>query len=169
MNTKKLYIFNLLIKLLPPSRCLALKAKLLRWCGAKVGDSVEIFTPSIYGSFNLTIGDNVFIGHNSLIYGATGSSITIEDNVTIGSRVILVTGSHDYSIKYDGVAGPGKFGNIKICKGACVSTNSLILPGKTVGFKAHVAAGSVVTHDVPEMVRVAGCPARVIKNLRESL
>ena len=43
----------------------------------------------------------------------------------------------------------------------------MILPGKTIGEKSHVAAGSVVTHDVPDMVRVAGVPARIIKNFKE--
>jgi len=164
MNSKKLYIFNLLIKLLPPSRCLKFKAKMLRWCGAKVGENVEIFTPSIQGNFNLIIGDNVFIGHEALIFGAQGSKITIEDYAKIGSRVIIVTGTHTFSIEGPCIEGPGTYHDVKISSGAVVSTHSIVLPGKTVGKKAHVAAGSVVTKDVPDMVRVAGSPARIIKD-----
>lgn len=166
MNSKKLYLFNLLIKFLPPSRCLKFKARILRWCGAKVGKNVEIFTPSIQGNFNLIIGDNVFLGHETLIFGAQGSTITIENYAKIGSRVILVTGSHTFSLDGPCIEGPGIFKDIRIESGAVVSTNSIVLPGKTVGEKAHVAAGSIVTKDVPPMVRVAGIPARVIKDFK---
>lgn len=163
LNTKRLYIFNLLIKILPPSRCHSFKSRLLKWCGAMVGKDVEIFTPSIQGNFDLVIGDYVFLGHEALIFGAKGSTITIEDYAKIGSRSILVTGSHKYSIEYPSIAGPGTIGNIIIEKGASVGTYAMVCPGKTVGTKAHVAAGAIVTHEVPPYTRVAGVPARVIK------
>ena len=167
MNSKKLYLFNLLIKFLPPSRCLKFKAKVLRWCGAKVGKNVEIFTPSIQGNFNLVIGNNVFLGHDTLIFGAQGSTITIEDYAKVGSRVILVTGSHVFDVNGPCIEGEGLFKDVRIKSGAVISTSSIVLPGKTVGIKSHVAAGSIVTHDVPDMVRVAGSPARVIKDFRK--
>lgn len=167
MNTKKLFLFNLVVKLLPPSRCTSFKVKLLRWCGAKVGNNVEIVTPSIHGGFYLEIGDNCYIGHNSLIFGAEGSKITIGDYAKIGSRVIIVTGTHSFSLEGPCIEGPGTYKDISIESGAAISTGSIILPGKTVGEKAHVAAGSVVTHDVPAFHRVAGVPARVIKDFRE--
>lgn len=140
---------------------------MLRWCGAKVGENVQLFTPKILGNFDLELGDNVWIGHDALIFGATGSKITIETNAKIASRAILVTGYHDYNIKYDNIAGPGKSANIVICRGAMVGTATIVLPGKKIGEKAHVAAGSIVTHNVPNMVRVAGIPARIIKDFKE--
>ncbi|MCM1142834.1 MAG: acyltransferase [Muribaculum sp.] len=167
MNSKKLFLFNLLIKFLPPSRCLKFKAKMLRWCGAKVGKYVEIFTPSIQGNFNLEIGDNVFIGHEALIFGAAGSTIKIEDYAKIGSRVVVVTGTHTFSLDGPCIEGPGIFKNVLIKTGAVISTGSTVLPGKTIGCKAHVAAGSIVTHDVPDMTRVAGVPAKIIKDFTE--
>lgn len=169
MNTTKLYFFNLTTKLLPPTRFNQLKIRLLRWSGAKVGKNVEIFSPRILGNFNLEIGDNVFIGHESLIFGASGSTISLDDYAGVGSRVILVTGSHKFTPEGPRIEGEGTFANIKICKGACVSTGSIILPGKTVGEMAHVAAGSVVTHDVPAYHRVAGTPAKIIKNFKEEM
>lgn len=141
---------------------------MLRWAGAKVGNNVEIMSPKILGNFNLEIGDGVSLNHESLIFGADGSSIVIEEQVIVGTRSIIVTGYHYYDIKYDRIAGPGRFSNIRICKGACVSTHCIILPGRTIGEKAHVAAGSVVTHDVPAFHRVAGVPARIIRDLRIS-
>lgn len=164
MNTKKLYLFNLLVKILPPSRCLKFKSRMLRWCGAKVGHDVEIFTPSIQGNFNLEIGNNVFLGHECLIFGAAGSTIKIEDYTKIGSRTVVVTGTHSFSLDGPCIEGPGTYKDILIKTGAAVSTGSTVLPGKTIGKKAHVAAGSVVTHDVPDMVRVAGVPAKIIKD-----
>lgn len=163
----RLYFFNLVVKILPPTRFYSLKSWLLRWCGAKVGKNVQLFTPKILGNFDLEIGDCVWIGHEVLIMGPIRSKIIISRNAKVASRAILVTGYHDYNVKYDNIAGPGRHDNILIKKGACVGTQTIILPGKTVGIKAHVAAGSVVTHDVPDMVRVAGVPAKVIKDFRE--
>ncbi len=164
MNTKKLYIYNLFIKLLPPTRCNSIKIKLLRWCGAKVGSNVSLFSPTILGNFDLIIGDNVWIGHEALIFGAENSKIEICDNAKVGTRAILVTGYHDYSIAYPNIAGPGKYANIKIMAGACVGTQAIILPGKIVGEKSHVVAGAVVSKDIPPHVRVGGVPAKIIKD-----
>lgn len=165
MNTQKLYIYSLICKFLPASRFHKQKASLLRWCGAKVGKNVEIMSSAkIQGNMELIIGNNVFIGHEALIFGAKGSTITIEDYAKIGSRVILVTGSHEFTPNGNCIEGKGIHADVKICTGAAVSTASIILPGKTIGKMAHVAAGSIVTHDVPEYTRVAGAPARVIKH-----
>ena len=167
LNSKKLYLYHLLCLFLPPTKCHSLKAKLLRWCGAKVGVNVEITSSAkFYGGYNLVIGNNVYIGHEALIFGANGSHIIIEDYAKIGSRVVLVTGSHLFTTEGPCIEGEGIFKDVKIGKGAAVSTGSTILPGKTIGEMAHVAAGSVVTHDVPSYHRVAGVPAKVIKDLR---
>lgn len=166
MNTIKLYVFNLFTRLLPPSRALNFKVRLLRWAGAKVGKDVVLFTPKIYGNFNLVIGDDVFIGHEPLIFGANGSTIEICNHAKIGSRVVLVTGTHVFSLDGPCIEGEGTFQNVMVKTGAVVSTGSIILPGKTVGVKSHVAAGSIVTHDVPDMVRVAGNPARIIRDFK---
>ena len=108
MNTTKLYIYSLICKFLPPTRCFALKASLLRWCGAKVGRNTEIVSSAkILGDMDLEIGNNVFIGHEALIFGAAGSKITLEDYCKVGSRAVVVTGSHEYSLKYPSIAGPG--------------------------------------------------------------
>ena len=167
LNTKKLYIYHLICIFLPVSRCHGIKAKLLRWCGAKVGKNVEIMsTAKFYGGFELQIGDGVFIGYDAIIFGHNDSTIVIEDYAKVGTRSSIVTGSHEYTIDTPSIAGKGTYANVTICKGASVETNAIILPGKTVGEKAHVAAGSVVTHDVPSFTRVAGVPARVIKNFK---
>lgn len=168
LNTKKLYIYHLFSLIIPASRCHKFKAKLLRWCGAKIGKNVEIMSSAkILGGFDLFVGDNVFIGHDAIIFGASGSKIYIDDHAKVGTRAVIVTGSHEYSIEYPSVAGPGIYKDITIKKGAAIDTNAIILPGKTVGEKAHVVAGAIVTHDVPDMVRVAGIPAKIIQDFRK--
>ena len=142
---------------------------MLRWCGATVGKNVRMVSSAkIYGDFDLVVGNDVFISHEALIFGPKGSTITIEDHTVVGARSILVTGQHEYTLNSPCIAGKGTYADIRICTGACIDTRSIIVPGKTIGQMAHVAAGSVVTHDVPACCRVAGIPARVIKNFKET-
>ena len=166
MKTKRLFFILFIFKFLPTSHCHNLKARLLRWCGAKVGKNVEIFSSvKIHGAMDLYIGDNVFIGHEVLIFGASGSTIRIGNYAKLGSRSILVTGYHRYSPDGYCISKEGVYKDVTIEDGATVSTSSIVLPGITVGKMAHVAAGSVVTKDVEPYMRVAGNPARPIRNL----
>lgn len=164
MNTKRLYLYQLICILLPPSKCHGLKSSLLRWCGAKVGNNVEIMSSAkILGNMDLEIGDNVFIGHDAMIFGAEGSKITVGNYVKLGSRSILVTGYHKFTPDGPCIRGEGLCDDIIIEDGAVVSTMCMINPGKRVGRMAYVMAGSIVTHDVPEYTCVAGAPAREVK------
>lgn len=168
LNTKKLFIVQLLWKFIPDSNGMNLKASLLRWTGAKVGERVSIMSSAkIKGGMELIIGNDVFIGHEALIMGANKSRIQIDDYAKIGSRTVLVTGSHRFSPDGNCIEKEGTYANIHICSGAVCSTMTIVLPGKTIGKMAHCAAASVITHDVPEYTRVAGSPARVIKNFKE--
>lgn len=167
MNPKRLYLVSLIFKVIPLSRCHNFKSKLLRWCGVYVGKNVEIFSSAKFiGNGEVKIGDNVFIGAEAMISCNKGSCITIENYALISIRTILTTGFHP--ITPDGpriVSYEGTCSNIHIGQGALCSPYSIILPGITVGKMAHVAAGSVVTKDVEPYMRVAGNPARPIRNL----
>lgn len=168
MNSPRLWIVSLLFRFIPSSRMHGLKARLLRWAGAEVGQGCEIMSSArILGNFRLVIGDDCFIGHEALIFGAQGSTIRIDDHAKVGSRAILVTGSHRFSTDGVCIEKEGTWADVRVCTGAVVSTGSTVLPGVIVNRMAHVAAGSVVTKDVPEFHRVAGVPARVVRDLRE--
>lgn len=57
-----------------------------------MGKNVEIFSSAkIYGTMNLIIGDGCFIGHDALIFGAGGTTISIGDYAKISSRAVVVT------------------------------------------------------------------------------
>jgi acetyltransferase-like isoleucine patch superfamily enzyme len=168
MNSKRLFLISFILKLLPPSRCHNFKTKLLRWCGVNIGKNVEIMSScKIMGDgMNLTIGNNCFIGHEALIFGAKDTSIIIEDFAKVSSRCTVVTGDHRFSPDGDCIAKEGLNKDIIIRRGATLSSNVIVLPGITIGEMAHVAAGSVVTKDVQPYMRVAGNPAKPIRNLK---
>lgn len=167
INSKRMYIVNLLMELLPNSGCQKLKAKLMRWAGVQVGKNVEFFQGfKIQGVGEVVIGDNTFFGHQSLIIINEGSKVIVEDNSGLGTRSTIITGFHP--LTPDGeriISREGTCSVVRLCKGSCIATSCLILPGVTVGEKALVAAGSVVTSDVTPYNVVAGNPAKVKNKL----
>ncbi|WP_247651866.1 DapH/DapD/GlmU-related protein [Chitinophaga eiseniae] len=86
----------------------------------------------------------------------------IEDHVLIGPKVNLVTENHplDPADRRALVTKP-----ILVKRNAWIGAGATILPGVTIGENAVVAAGAIVSKDVPDNVVVAGVPARVIKQL----
>lgn len=168
IRSKRIYLFNLLMALLPNSGCQALKRRVLRWAGAKVGEGVELFQGfKVQGIGELEIGDRAFIGHEVLLMLNQGSKIVIEEEAIVGSRSTLVTGFHP--ITPDGpriLSREGTSSVVKIGRGASVSTQCLVLPGVTVGEMSIVAAGATVNKEVAPYTLVGGCPARFIRALQ---
>ena len=126
----------------------------------KVQD-VTVFTPLYinYGK-HISIGKNVFINFDCTFLALGG--ITIEDNVLIGPKVSFITESHPL----DPEQRKGLIGKpIHIKKNAWIGANATILPGVTIGENAIVAAGAVVSKDVPDNTIVGGIPAKFIKNV----
>jgi acetyltransferase-like isoleucine patch superfamily enzyme len=121
--------------------------------------STTIFPPfHINFGRQLRIGKNVFINHACSCVDLGG--ITIEDNVLIGPRVNLVSENHPINPadRQYLVGAP-----VVIKRNAWIGAAATILPGVTVGENSIVAAGSVVTKDVPPNTIVGGVPAKVIK------
>ncbi|MCD8048901.1 MAG: sugar O-acetyltransferase [Clostridia bacterium] len=130
--------------------------------GNSVDESFEILVP-FYTDFgrNITIGKNVFINQNCTFMDRGG--IILEDNVLIAPRVNLITTNHVISPKSrrDVISKP-----IRICKNAWIGANATITPGVTIGENSVVAAGAVVTKNVPANVIAAGIPAVIIKEIK---
>ena len=134
-----------------------LKRWLLRVFGANVGRAVVI-KPHVRIKFpwRCQIGDDCWIGEDVWIDNL--ADVRIENDVCLSQGVYLCTGSHDHrSITFDLISKP-----IVIEDQAWIAARSMILQGVTVGRGAVVAAGSVVTSEVPSGTIVAGSPCRVI-------
>ena len=123
---------------------------------------VTVFTPLyINCGKHITIGKNVFINFDCTFLGLGG--ITIEDDVLIGPKVSLITENHPLNPEErKGLIGKP----IVIKKNAWIGANATILPGVTIGENAIVAAGAVVSKDVPDNTIVGGIPAKFIKNVQ---
>ena len=158
-----------IIKILPETRLYGLKRSLYRYLGCEIGENTRICSSAkIYCLGKVIIGKDVWIGQEAFISSAPGGEIVIEDYARIGIRSIVVNGFHELDPHGTCIIGGENItAKVVIKKGSSVGTSCIILPGKTVGSMAHVAAGSVVTKDVPDYTRVAGVPAVVKKNLLE--
>lgn len=115
------------------------------------------------------IGKNVFFGPEVIIDPAFPHLITIEDDVSLAGRNILLAHSDPtLPIREEKLIEP-KIAPIKVERGAWVTAGVIILPGVTIGKNSVVAAGAVVTKDVPPYTIVAGIPAKVIKKLEKPI
>lgn len=129
------------------------------------------FPPSLRISFQrargVKIGKNVFIGLGCWLDSVSPELITVEDSVSLAGRVTIFTHSDPTQPLRDMLGDTLKevFRPVTIKKGAWIAVNATILPGVTVGENSIIAAGSVVTKDVPDNVIVGGVPAKIIKNL----
>lgn len=126
-----------------------------------VPESVRIRQP-FYMDFgkNITFGGNVFV--NASCHFQDQGGITIGDNVLIGHQVVLASLNHDMRPKYRENLYPGE---IIIKDDAWIGSNATVIKGVTIGEGSVVAAGSVVTKDVPPYTIVGGNPAKVIKEI----
>lgn len=130
-----------------------------RLTGKKIDDSFRLFPP-FYTDFgkNITIGKDVFI--NSGCHFQDQGGITIGDGVLIGHNVVLATINHDLVPSENR---KNHYAPIKIGSHVWIGSNATVLPGVTVGDWAVIAAGAVVTKDVPAMAVVGGVPAKILK------
>lgn len=129
--------------------------------GKHVDSSFSLFPP-FYSDFgkNITVGKNVFINSGCRFQDQGG--ITIGDGALIGHNVVLATLNHDFSPTNRSTLHPAP---IVIGKNVWVGANATIVPGVTIGNGSIIAAGAVVTKDVPENAVVGGVPAKIIKML----
>jgi acetyltransferase-like isoleucine patch superfamily enzyme len=156
--------------------CLRALAKTLG-VGANIRKNVSVIHPETF-----EIGDSVFIGEQTIIQGRFDGRCLIGNGVWIGPQSYF--DARDLVIEERVGWGPGakvlgsehtgspagvpliqsdlKIAPVRICAGADIGVNSIILPGVTVGREAVVGAGAVLTKDVPDFATVVGVPARII-------
>lgn len=130
---------------------------------AQIDESTALFPPfQINYGKNTKIGKNVFINFDCTFLDLGG--ITIEDNVMLAPKVSLLSEGHPISAKDRQTLTTGK---IHIKKNAWIGANATILQGVTIGENSVVAAGAVVSNDVPDNTVVGGIPAKIIKTIQE--
>lgn len=123
-----------------------------------IDESVCVFTPlNINFGKNTKIGKNVFINFGCTFLDLGG--ITIEDDVLLAPQVMLLSEGHPLQSKerHSLVAG-----HIHIKRNAWIGAGATILKGVTIGENSVVAAGAVVSKDVPDNKVVGGIPARIL-------
>ncbi|MBP5764786.1 MAG: glycosyltransferase [Bacteroidales bacterium] len=134
----------------------------LRHVGLRIGEGSFIMKKNyLMQPHHLEIGSYSHINRDCLIDARGG--IRIGNSVCLSHKVILMTGSHDI----ESPCFMGKFKPIEIGDYAFLGVGCTILQGVHVGRGAVVAAGAVVTADVPDFAIVGGVPARIIGERKE--
>lgn len=124
---------------------------------------LQKFYLKIHIENGLKIGNNVFIAHDVFIDPGFPWLISIDDNCTLTSGVVIL--AHDACTKKH--LGYTKIGRVTIGKNTFIGVRSIILPDTTIGDNVIIGAGSVVTRDIPSNVIVAGNPARIVGSITE--
>ncbi|OWY64124.1 N-acetyltransferase [cyanobacterium TDX16] len=150
----------------------------------KFGKNVKVFHPQLVNLYGCTIGDDTKIGtfveiqKNTVVgsrckissHSFLCEGVAIEDEVFIGHGVMFTNDLYPQATNENGsLQTEADWSVIKTlvkCR-ASIGSNATILPGVTIGEKAIVGAGAVVTHDVPNYAIVVGVPARIIGDVRD--
>src|SRR6202789_3048589 len=130
--------------------------------GKKVDESFLLIPPFYTaGGDEIRVGRHVFVNQNCTFYDLGG--LDIADDVMIGPNVSIITAGHPLEPSQRRAATIGK--PIVIERGVWIAAGAIIIGGVTIGEHSVVAAGSVVTRDVPAKSLVGGNPARVIRSI----
>ena len=146
------------------------KCKLYKKAVISCGNNVQMYADTRFHGYNVKIGNNVSFNENMCIM-CVNAPVIIGDNVMFGPGVTLITGDHRIDVV-------GKYMNeIKekdkllendlpiVFKGDnWVGANSTVLKGVTVGEGSVIAAGALVTKDVPPYAIVGGVPAKILSH-----
>lgn len=128
-----------------------------------VNDTLKIFPPFYTDcGKNIAIGNHVFFNSGCKFQDQGG--ITIDDGALLGHNVVLVTLNHCMNPEQRANLEPAP---IHIGKNVWIGANAMVLPGVTIGDGAVIAAGAIVTKDVPANTIVGGIPAKKIKDISQ--
>ncbi len=143
-------------------------AYFLRLSGVDIGYRSVIWAPleirPIGAARNIKIGDRVFINSGVRFGCPPPAKIIIGNHVAIGPRVLFETLNHSLTCNQENYR-PGKSKGIIVEDNVWIGANATILPGLRIGKNSVIAAGSVVTKDIPPYCLAAGVPASIVKRL----
>ena len=126
--------------------------------GAKIGKECNICAQTLIEG-DVVIGDRVTVKPGVQIWDGS----VIGNDVFIGPNATFSNDPYPRSKEY-----PAQFHGITIHDGASIGANATLLPGVTIGEKAMVGAGAVVTKDVPARAVVLGNPAKIVRFVDDS-
>jgi acetyltransferase-like isoleucine patch superfamily enzyme len=161
-NTKRAVTITAKLNSLTFNDASEVRALFSELIGEKVDDSFFLIPPFFTADGNeIRIGRNVFVNQNCTFYGLGG--LDIGDDVMIGPNVSIITSGHpiEPSERRNGVVAKP----IVIERNVWIAAGATIIGGVTVGENSVVAAGSVVTKNVPPNTLVGGNPARIIRSI----
>lgn len=121
--------------------------------GAKIGRFCS-FGQGVFVGNDVLIGDNVKVQNNVSIYDA----VTLEDDVFCGPSMVFTNVNNPRSA----INRKGEYRRTTVRRGATIGANATIVCGHELGENCFIAAGAVVTQDVPAFALMAGVPARRI-------
>ncbi|HEY0522035.1 MAG TPA: sugar O-acetyltransferase [Stellaceae bacterium] len=161
-NTKRAMAITATLNRLTFNDADEIRALFSELTGKKI-DKSFILIPPFYtaGGDEIRVGRNVFVNQNCTFYDLGG--LDIADDVMIGPNVSIITTGHALEPSQRRAVTIGK--PIVIERNVWIAAGATIIGGATVGENSVVAAGSVVTKDVPPNTLVGGNPARVIRSI----
>ena len=141
---------------------------------SSVGQNLDVFAPFYceYGE-NIRVGKNCFVNYNCTFLDV--APIILEDGVWLGAGVILATPMHPYLAEErmiqpfpDGMHDLEYAKPITLKKNCWICSGAIVSGGVRIGENCIVAAGAVVTKDVPDNCIVGGVPAKIIREINEN-
>ena len=143
----------------------------------RLGTGVVIHHPTLVNLYSCTVGDDTkigafveiqkgaVIGNRCKISSHTFvcEGVTVEDEVFVGHGVMFINDRLPRATTDGALQTEADWSVVatRVCRGASIGSGAVILCGVTIGERAMVGAGAVVTHDVPPDAVVAGVPARL--------
>lgn len=146
----------------------------------QLGRDVRIFHPDLVNLYGCSIGDETKLGtfveiQKGVTVGARCKisshsflceGVTIEDEVFIGHGVMFINDIEPRATAAGGLLqteADWTMVSTRVCRGASIGTGAVVMGGVTIGERAMIGAGAVVTHDVGSDEVVAGVPARLLR------
>lgn len=126
--------------------------------------------PWVLRVIGCSVGKDVFIGSQVWIDAGHADLITLEEHSHLDARCVVLCHKRQLDNYYQGddyAKLPYKTAAVKLCRGCSVGTDTLLMPGVTIGEGAIVGAGSLVTKDIPEWTIAVGRPAKVVKHIKK--
>nr|WP_279663758.1 acyltransferase [Ectobacillus ponti] len=140
-------------------------AKFYRQSKIKKGVNSKIyFNAFIKYPDHITLGDNVFINYDCILWAAPNGKIKVGNDVLLGPGVKIIASNHGTSAEQLIRLNPWDDGDITIENDVWIGANTIILKGITIGQGAVIAAGSIVNKDVPPYTIYGGAPAKKIRD-----